>query len=121
MSECWNCHRKCERYTRTCPYCGAALPVVFGPEPPPAPEPAAPPEAPPEASRRPPPRARAEFVLNDPATMRERAAETTGFIAEKAAQEIDHIQEFLHSMRKNSQAAAVLVICVCIVLYIGLI
>lgn len=122
VTECWNCHRQCDRYTRTCPYCGAALPVVYGPEPPPAPvtETKPPPAHAPTASvRRPPPRERADFTLNDPASVRERAAEATGFYAEKAAAEISHVQRLVQAMAKNAQAAAVLIICLCVVAYFG--
>lgn len=67
MSSCWNCLRQNEPYTRVCPYCGAAIPVLYGPELPPGFRgslPVPPAEVP---VRREPPRERATFTLQTPA------------------------------------------------------
>lgn len=67
MASCWNCLRQTEPYTRVCPYCGAAIPVLYGPEPPPGfrdAKPAPPAEVP---VRPEPPRERATFTLQTPA------------------------------------------------------
>src|SRR4051812_41428168 len=101
MITCWSCKREFEAGTKVCPYCGAAARAVVAPPapavqpapaPPPSPAPSRP--APPPAPRRPPPpppRQRTEFVLDEPATLRERATEATGYYAGKAASELGQI------------------------------
>ena len=132
MIQCWNCLRPSDGVETTCAFCGAALakygpPVpVPAPAPEPAPEPAPVPPPRPLPGERRPPRGRkaqperADYVLQNPASLRERAQEATAFHAETAAKSLGSLARLAHAFHKNSRSGAVLAGCVSIVALIAL-
>lgn len=116
MKECWNCLRKLPDEAPLCEMCGATLPVIHAPPPAPEPERRAD-----KTHRDTTPYARREFRLDRPASMQERASEAAGFYAERAAVELGRVQRLLQAVGDNLQAAAVLIACVAVVIYLGLV
>lgn len=127
MIQCWNCHRSFDENELSCAFCGAAVPkkkkaqpaagAAPAAQPPPAQEPA--PAPPPRPAPRPlsqlAPRERQTYTLNDPAA----AAEAAGLLRGEAASGRGTLGGMLRAMRHNARAAALLVVCVCVVALSG--